>query len=234
MGNYNDPYKSGQMNLTDRVAIEVGLAKGESFKEIARIIGRCPDNFKNEIVKSYEEYDKNDTSNLLDTSRLDSLTDEVKPSVFGGILRVILKVFIVVTVIIVFAVLIYCIISVIRGLSGYKRKRITEKKEFLFASVEIRESIEKEKRKSIRKEVRSKDPGDRIRKLYKKNMRGFKKFVSPNENCYTPAEQRSVLEQQGYLIDEGAIKLYEDARYSNRDMTKEDVKHMEELLAKKK
>lgn len=52
MGNYNNPYKSGQMNLTDRVAIEVGLAKGESFKEIARVIGRDPVTVSREIKEN--------------------------------------------------------------------------------------------------------------------------------------------------------------------------------------
>lgn len=40
MGNINNPIQFGQMVLTDRVAIEVGLAKGDSFKKIAKIIGR--------------------------------------------------------------------------------------------------------------------------------------------------------------------------------------------------
>ena len=34
--------RSGQMDLTDRVAIETGLCRGESFKKIAHQIGRHP------------------------------------------------------------------------------------------------------------------------------------------------------------------------------------------------
>lgn len=52
MGNINNPIKFGQMNLTDRTAIEVGLAKNESFKKIGKIIGRHPVTVAREIKEN--------------------------------------------------------------------------------------------------------------------------------------------------------------------------------------
>jgi len=52
MGNINNPIQFGQMVLTDRVAIEVGLAKGDSFKKIAKIIGRHPVTVAREIKEN--------------------------------------------------------------------------------------------------------------------------------------------------------------------------------------
>ena len=42
----------GQMDLTDRLAIETGLCKGESFKEIARRIGRHPSTIAHEVLEN--------------------------------------------------------------------------------------------------------------------------------------------------------------------------------------
>lgn len=52
MGNINNPIQFGQMVLTDRVAIEVGLAKDDSFKKIAKIIGRHPVTVAREIKEN--------------------------------------------------------------------------------------------------------------------------------------------------------------------------------------
>lgn len=41
--------RSGQMDLTDRVAIETGLCRGESFKRIAKRIGRHPSTVAHEV-----------------------------------------------------------------------------------------------------------------------------------------------------------------------------------------
>ena len=40
---------SGQMNLTDRIAIEVGLGRGESFKKIGERIRRHPSTLAHEV-----------------------------------------------------------------------------------------------------------------------------------------------------------------------------------------
>ena len=46
--NYYKP--SGQMDLTDRVAIETGLCRGEPFKRIAKRIGRHPSTVAYQII----------------------------------------------------------------------------------------------------------------------------------------------------------------------------------------
>ena len=48
--NYYKP--SGQMDLTDRVAIETGLCRGESFKRIAKRIRRHPTTVAHEVFKN--------------------------------------------------------------------------------------------------------------------------------------------------------------------------------------
>lgn len=45
-------HRSGQMDLTDRVAIEVGLCRGESFKRIAKRIGRHPSTVSHEVLEN--------------------------------------------------------------------------------------------------------------------------------------------------------------------------------------
>ena len=49
MNYYN---KSGQMDLTDRVAIETGLCRGESFKKIAKRIRRHPTTVAHEVFEN--------------------------------------------------------------------------------------------------------------------------------------------------------------------------------------
>ena len=44
--------RSGQMDLTDRVAIETGLCRGESFKRIAKKIGRHPTTIAHEVLEN--------------------------------------------------------------------------------------------------------------------------------------------------------------------------------------
>ena len=44
--------RNGQMDLTDRVAIETGLCRGESFKKIARRIGRHPSTVAHEVLEN--------------------------------------------------------------------------------------------------------------------------------------------------------------------------------------
>ncbi len=44
--------RSGQMDLTDRVAIETGLCRGESFKKIAVQIGRHPSTVSHEVLEN--------------------------------------------------------------------------------------------------------------------------------------------------------------------------------------
>ena len=44
--------RCGQMDLTDRVAIETGLCRGESFKRIAKRIGRHPSTVAHEVMEN--------------------------------------------------------------------------------------------------------------------------------------------------------------------------------------
>ena len=44
--------RSGQTDLTDRVAIETGLCRGESFKRIAKRIGRHPSTVAHEVMEN--------------------------------------------------------------------------------------------------------------------------------------------------------------------------------------
>ena len=41
-----------QMDLTDRLAIETGLCRGDSFKRIARTIGRHPSTVAHEVLEN--------------------------------------------------------------------------------------------------------------------------------------------------------------------------------------
>ena len=44
--------RSSQMDLTDRVAIETGLCRGESFKKIAQQIGCHPSTVSHEVLEN--------------------------------------------------------------------------------------------------------------------------------------------------------------------------------------
>ena len=44
--------RRGQIDLTDRLAIETGLCRGDSFKRIAKTIGRHPSSVSNEVLSN--------------------------------------------------------------------------------------------------------------------------------------------------------------------------------------
>ena len=44
--------RKGQMDLTDRLAIETGLCRGESFKKIAQTIMRHPSTVAHEVLEN--------------------------------------------------------------------------------------------------------------------------------------------------------------------------------------
>ena len=44
--------RHGQMDLTDRIAIETGLCRGESFKEIAKRLKRHPSTVAHEVFEN--------------------------------------------------------------------------------------------------------------------------------------------------------------------------------------
>lgn len=51
--NYSRYYRrSGQMDLTDRVAIETGLCRGDSFKKIAQKVHRHPSTIAHEVLEN--------------------------------------------------------------------------------------------------------------------------------------------------------------------------------------
>ena len=48
----NKDYNKGQMTLTDRVAIEIGLAKKDSFAKIGEVLGKHPATISREIKEN--------------------------------------------------------------------------------------------------------------------------------------------------------------------------------------
>lgn len=44
--------RKGQIDLTDRLAIETGLCRGETFKEIAKRIRRHPSTVSHEVLEN--------------------------------------------------------------------------------------------------------------------------------------------------------------------------------------
>lgn len=169
------------------------------------------------------------------TSSIDALNEETdsEPSVVLQVAFKVLKVFVIILTVAAVLIIILFLVKSIFQLICNSTKKAPTKKEFLFASVEVRETIEKDKTKRKVKETLEKNPNNKIRKLYKKNMNGFRKHVVQDEYTYTPKEQREILNQQGHLVEEEVVALYEHARYSNIELQKEDVKRMEQLLNKR-
>ena len=52
MDNEESRKKTGQLDLTDRLAIETGLCRGESFKKIAKTIHRHPSTVAHEVLEN--------------------------------------------------------------------------------------------------------------------------------------------------------------------------------------
>lgn len=48
---------------------------GNAYNDIGRIIGRCPDSFKNDIIKSYEEYSNSKLDNNILTTNITTWTN---------------------------------------------------------------------------------------------------------------------------------------------------------------
>ena len=51
--NYYRP--TGQMDLSDRIAIETGLCRGESFKRIARRLKRHPSTLREALLQFFAQ-----------------------------------------------------------------------------------------------------------------------------------------------------------------------------------
>ncbi|WP_167956823.1 hypothetical protein [Anaerosporobacter faecicola] len=116
-------------------------------------------------------------------------------------------------------------------LGFYNRKR-GKKEEQLFASVEMRERIEKKKRNPPT-EPEEKDLRMRLRKIYRKKMFGFWKNTNKNPANTTPNEQMLLKRAKGSHMQQEAIQLYEKARYSKQDITEEDIRHIKDSFREK-
>lgn len=111
-----------------------------------------------------------------------------------------------------------------------KKKRIKKKVE-VEEVIETREKVEKVKRKAHKKNsLHGKDPAVMIRKLYRKHMHGFWVSTSVTKGDKTPSEQRILKNESGGNIPEEAIAIYEKIRYSDQEVTQQDVHALKQLF----
>lgn len=155
--------------------------------------------------------------------------DSEGPSIIFIILEKIMSIIMCVLLVAAAAVSLYIILRVIYN--GFYGRRKNKEEEVLFASIETREYIKKRKSKK-RDSEKVNDLRKLLRKLYRKQMAGFWKDTGRSPEVTTPSEQRSLKNAKGEEVSEEVVELYERARYSNHDITKEDIIKMQKTLKK--
>lgn len=155
--------------------------------------------------------------------------DKGEPSVIFIILEKIMSIIMCILLVAALAVSLFIILRVIYN--GFYGRRNNKEKEVLFASVETREYIKKRKSKKKDSE-KVKDLRKLLRKLYRKQMAGFWKDTGRSPEVTTPSEQRNLKNAKGEEVSEEVVELYERARYSNHDITKEDIIRMQKTIKK--
>ena len=97
--------------------------------------------------------------------------------------------------------------------------------------VEEHVNLKKNKKQNINPAKLDKSYNNRtaIRKIYKKRIKG-KRFGRRDDlnNC-TPMEQMNKSNMDGNEISNEFVEMYEKARYSNDEITKNDVKNMNKI-----
>lgn len=149
------------------------------------------------------------------------------PSILSDIIEKILVNFTKIVIVLLIVAMIWSIIVAVYR--AFYQKHVSEDvEEFIF---------KEERRKKLSKvQVQDEphiwdfDPKKRMRKLYRKKMKGFwgKKEAPPVS--LTPQEQLAMQKQQE---EEKIRELYERARYSQEEITKEEVHSMQDLFEQK-
>lgn len=93
-------------------------------------------------------------------------------------------------------------------------------------TVEVRERLQ---RANGKKRVHNREGNARgkVRKLYRKRMAGFWKDSGKTPEATTPEEQRKLKDA---TMDSEVVTVYEKARYSEEEVTKEEVTKLKQLL----
>ena len=155
--------------------------------------------------------------------------DKGEPSIIFIILEKIMSIIMSILLVAALAVSLFIILRVIYN--GFYGRRKNKEEEVLFASVETREHI-KRKKPNKKESENVKDLRKLLRKLYRKQMTGFWKDSGRSPEVTTPSEQRSLKNAKGEAVSEEVVELYERARYSNHDITKEDIIRMQNTFKK--
>lgn len=151
------------------------------------------------------------------------------PSIIWIVVEKIMRIALCILIAIVAGTLVYVIIrGIYYGFYGRKKKK---EEEVLFASVETRERISKEK-VSKKEPEKENDQRKLLRKIYRKHMSGFWRNTNCIPELTTPSEQRKLKNTNKEEIKEEVVQLYEVARYSNHNITKEDIVKMKNTLKK--
>ncbi|MDO5519601.1 MAG: hypothetical protein Q4G58_03805 [bacterium] len=128
-------------------------------------------------------------------------------------------------IIALFLVVILIIFLIVHAISRNGKKQEIEEE-----VTDTREKLLHPKRRQREEEQNESNANKAIRKLYRKQMKGFWKAPGVTKEDKTPKEQRELKNKSGGHINEEVVELYEKARYSEEELEHDEVRKFKALL----
>lgn len=145
-----------------------------------------------------------------------------KPSKIVIILGYVISAVVTIVVAAIGIAIVYMLLN--RLMINVKKLKNSDKVTFVFNEIGENEKKENEKRKNVISRRIFLSPRDKIRKIYKKKVKSYKKRGTIIKQNFTVNDiKREILDKTSNNIDY-ISNIYEKARYSNEEISKEELK----------
>lgn len=198
----------------------------KSFSEIRETIKNVVLKFLRWLFSFLPESDKRFTPMEQDTTPVGNglFGDSGRTALIWELLQYLFLLILFIAAIVLLVKLIIKLIEFVKGYFRKTAKQEVEEDEFF----DFREKVEIEKpvKKKKKNPLDAFSPTEKIRKIYKKKL--LESTFRMSEAERNQLGIRTAKEWENFLRTSGMARIYEDARYSGRMLTPEDVKRMKE------